>query len=315
MRPEFFTNQYGLIVDYLAEFLRQMRKRTFGDAINKYFSLGRDLNQRDTIAVKHTVSGLLKLLYPNEAYDKEAVRRCLEYALECRRRVKEQLKKIGGMEFYDVHFTYVDSDSMDEQHVSVPEQASGGLIPAGLLNPGVLHAIASGTTGRLGVYRLETQITSGTGKLTISGLGLNAQAKEGIKVGFDFFRANAASVSAAAKPGEFNFHLQVTDLLNNGPSPRLTLASFLCLNSGLLNVPVLSQVVVLGTMSIGGTISRIDSLAGTLQVASDAGASKVLLPAVSVGDIPTVPGELFAKFQTNFYSSPRDAAFKCLGRV
>ena len=105
MRPEFFTNQYGLIVDYLAEWLREMRKRNFGDAINKYFKLGRDLNQRDTIAVKHTVSGLLKLLYPNEEYDKEAVRRCLEYALEARRRVKEQLKKIGGMEFFDVHFS------------------------------------------------------------------------------------------------------------------------------------------------------------------------------------------------------------------
>jgi ATP-dependent Lon protease len=102
MRPEFFTNQYGLIVDYLAEWLREMRKRNFGDAINKHFKLGRDLNQRDTIAVKHTVSGLLKLLYPNEEYNKEAVRRCLEYALEARRQVKEQLKKVGGMEFFDV---------------------------------------------------------------------------------------------------------------------------------------------------------------------------------------------------------------------
>jgi uncharacterized protein (TIGR02653 family) len=122
MRPEFFTNQYGLIVDYLAEWLREMRKRNFGDAINKYFKLGRDLNQRDTIAVKHTVSGLLKLLYPNEQYDKEAVRRCLEYALECRRRVKEQLKKIGGMEFFDVHFSYIDVETLEEKFISVPEQ-------------------------------------------------------------------------------------------------------------------------------------------------------------------------------------------------
>src|ERR1700732_4066566 len=124
MRPEFFTNQYGLIVDYLAEWLREMRKRNFGDAINKYFKLGRDLNQRDTIAVKHTVSGLLKLLYPNEKYKREAVRRCLEYALEVRRRVKEQLKKIGGMEFFDVHFSYVDAETMEEKFISVPEQAA-----------------------------------------------------------------------------------------------------------------------------------------------------------------------------------------------
>ena len=127
MRPESFTNQYGLIVDYLAEFLREMRKRNFGDAIDRYFKLGRDLNQRDTIAVKHTVSGLLKLLYPNEEYDKEAVRRCLEYALESRRRVKEQLKKIGGMEFFEVNFSYIDLETMTERFVGVPEQ--GGWYP------------------------------------------------------------------------------------------------------------------------------------------------------------------------------------------
>ena len=131
MRPEFFTNQYGMIVDYLAEFMREMRKRTFADAINKFFKLGRDLNQRDTIAVKHTVSGLLKLLYPHEDYDKDAVRRCLEYALEVRRRVKEQLKKIGGMEFYDVHFSYIDLETNEEKFISVPEQGGGSLISDG----------------------------------------------------------------------------------------------------------------------------------------------------------------------------------------
>ena len=177
MRPEFFTNQYGLIVDYLAAFLREMRKRNFGDAINKYFKPGRDLNQRDTIAVKHTVSGLLKLLYPNEEYDKEAVRRGLEYALETRRRVKEQLKKIGGMEFYDVHFSYIDQETMEEKFISVPEQGGGALIPDGPLNPGVLHTIATGSSGHLGVYRIETQVTAGNGKLTLSGLGSNTDSK------------------------------------------------------------------------------------------------------------------------------------------
>ena len=144
MRPEFLTNQYGLIVDYLAEWLREMRKRNFGDAMNKYFRLGRDLNQRDTIAVKHTVSGLLKLLYPNEEYTKDAVRRCLEYALEARRRVKEQLKKIGGMEFFDVHFCYIDQETMEEKFISVPEQGGGSLIPDGPLSPGVMHTVATG---------------------------------------------------------------------------------------------------------------------------------------------------------------------------
>jgi len=314
MRPEFFTSQYGLIVDYLAEFMREMRKRNFGDAIHKYFSLGRDLNQRDTIAVKRTVSGFLKLLYPNEAYDKEAVGRCLEYALEGRRRVKEQLKKIGGMEFYDVHFTYLDSDTMEEHHVGVPEQQSGGLIPKGALRPGVLHAVAPGESGRLGIYRLETQVTPGAGKLTISG-GLSTRAKENIKVGFDFFTANVPHISTRAKPKENNFHLQITDLISVGPSSELTLATFLGLTSSILDLPVLSEVVVMGSISIGGVITRVESLAGSLQVASDAGATKVLLPIVSASDLGSVPGELFARFQTNFYADPRDAAFKCLGKA
>ena len=313
MRPEFFTGQYGLIVDYLAAFLREMRKRNFGDAIQKYFKPGRDLNQRDTIAVRHTVSGLLKLLYPNEEYDRETVRRCLEYALEARRRVKEQLKKIGGMEFYDVHFSYSDLETMEERFISVPEQGGGALIPDGPLNPGVLHTIATAGSGHLGVYRIETQVTAGNGKLTLSGVGSNAAAKESIKVGFDYFKANAASVSASVKPADHNFHLHVVELQNTGPTTAMTLATFVALCSGILGKPVQSQMVVLGSMSLGGNSVPVENLAGSLQAVFDAGAKRILLPMASVGDIPTIPGELFAKFQTSFYSDPRDAAFKSLG--
>lgn len=313
MRPEFFTDQYGLIVDYLAEYFREMRKRSFGDAINKYFQLGRDLNQRDTIAVRHTVSGLLKLLYPNEEYDKEAVRRCLEYALENRRRVKEQLKKIGGMEFYDVHFSYIDQESMEEKFISVREQGGSSLIPDGRLNPGVLHTIARGNDAHLGLYRLETQVTPGNGKITTSGLGSNTQAKEAIRVGFDYFKANAGTVSTGAKAGDHDYHLHVVELHNTGPTTAMTLAAFVALCSGLLGKPLQSQLVVLGSMSLGGNIVPVENLAESLQVAFDAGAKRLLLPMASVSDIPTIPGELFAKFQTGFYSDPRDAVFKALG--
>ena len=313
MRPEFFTNRYGLITDYLAEWVREMRKRTFGDAINKYFKLGRDLNQRDTIAVKRTVSGLLKLLYPNEQYDKEAVRRCLEYALEARRRVKEQLKKIGGMEFFDVHFSYIDVESSEERFISVPEQGGGTLIPDGPLNPGTLHTVTSGSSGHLGLYRLETQITAGNGALKMSGFGSNASAKEAVKVGFDFFRANAQQVSASIKPGDHDYHLHVVELHNTGPTQAMTLASFVALCSGALGKPIQPQMVVLGSMSLGGSLVPVENLAESLQVALDAGAKKILLPMASVKDIPTIPGELFAKFQTGFYADPTDAVFKALG--
>jgi len=313
MRPEYFTNQFGLIVDYLAEFLREMRKRNFSDAINKHFKLGRDLNQRDTIAVKHTVSGMLKLLYPNEEYDKEAVRRCLEYALEARRRVKEQLKKIGGMEFYDVHFSFTDQGTMEEKFISVPEQGGGSLIPDGPLHPGVLHTVATGSAGHLGLYRIETQVTSGSGSLKTSGLGSNTAAKEAIKVGFDYFKANASRVSASIKPGDHDCHLHVVELHNTGATTALTLSTFVALCSGVLGKPLQSQLVVLGSMSLGGNVVPVENLADSLQVAFDSGAKRILLPMASVRDIPSVPGELFAKFHTSFYADPVDAVFKALG--
>jgi ATP-dependent Lon protease len=313
MRPEFFTNQYGLIVDYLAEFFCEMRKRNFGDAINKHFTLGRDLNQRDSIAVRHTVSGLLKLLYPHEEYPKEAVQRCLDYALETRRRVKEQLKKIGGMEFFDVHFSYIDQETREEKFISVPEHGGGSLIPDGSLNPGVLHTIATGSGGHLGLYRLETQVTAGNGTLKLSGLGSNSQAKEAIKVGFDYFKANAASVSASIKVGDHDYHIHIVELHNSGPTTTMTLSTFVALCSAVMGKPLQSQLVVLGSMSLGGNIIPVENLAESLQVAFDAGAKRILLPMASVSDIPSVPGELFAKFQTSFYADPSDAVFKALG--
>lgn len=313
MRPEFFTNQYGLIVDYLAESLRELRKYSFADAIDKYFKLGNNLNQRDTIAVRRTVSGLLKLLYPHGEYTKDAVGKCLEYALEARRRVKEQLKKIGGMEFYDVHFSYIDNETREEHFVSVPEQGGGGLIPEGQMKPGTLHTITSGPTGMLGLYRLETQVIGGNGKLTLSGVGSGQGGKEPVKVAFDYFKANVSRISASAKPGDHDFHLHIVELHNTGPSTAMTLPSFVAFCSALLGKPVQSQMVVMGDMSLGGSVIPVENLAQSLQVAFDSGAKRILIPMSSVGDIPSVPGELFAKFQTSFYADPVDAVFKALG--
>ncbi len=313
MRPEFFTNRYGLITDYLAEFMREMRKRNFADAIDRHFKLGRDLNQRDTIAVRHTVSGLLKLLYPAGDPDKEAVRRCLEYALESRRRVKEQLKKIGGMEFFDVHFSYRDPETGDERFISVPEQGGDKLIPDGPLNPGVLHTVATGAGGHLGLYRLETQTTAGGGRLNVSGLGSNSAAREAVKVAFDYFKANISRVSGSAKAGDHDYHLHTVELHNTGATKAMTLAGFIAFCSGILQKPVQSQMVVLGDMSLGGNLVPVENLAECLQVTFDAGGKRILLPMASVRDIATIPGELFAKFQTSFYADPVDAVFKALG--
>ena len=309
MRPEFFTNQYGLIVDYLAEYLREMRKYSFADAIDKWFKLGNNLNQRDTIAVRRTTSGLLKLVCPNGEYTKDSVRKCLEYALETRRRVKEQLKKIGGMEFYDVHFSYIDLEDGVERFVTVPEQSGGALVPEGRLQPGTLHTISMGASEMPGIYRLEIQSIPGGGKVNVSG----AAPREAVKVAFDYFKANSSRVSASIKPGERDFHTHLVELQNSGAPQALTLASFIALCSAALAKPVQSQLAVLGDMSLGGTTVQVRNLAESMQVAFDAGAKRILLPMSSVTDIPSVPGELFAKFQTSFYSDPVDAAFKALG--
>jgi len=313
MRPEFITKQYGLIVDYLAEWMREMRKFTYGDAIDRYFRLGNNLNQRDTVAVRRTVSGLLKLLYPHGDYTKDAVQRCLEYALVVRRRVKEQLKKIGGMEFYDVHFSYIDLETEEERFISVPEQGGDKLIPEGPLNPGTLHTVSLGSSGMLGLYRIEVQVTGGTGKLSLSGLGSKSSAKEAIKVAFDYFRANTSRVSASYKVGNHDFHLHIVELNNTGPADVMTLAALVALSSGLMQKPVQDSMVVLGSMSLGGSIIPVQGLAESLQVAFDSGAKRILLPMSSVNDVSTVPGELFAKFQTSFYSDPIDAIFKAMG--
>lgn len=313
MRPEFFTNRYGLITDYLAEYMREMRKRSFSDAIDKFFKLGNNLNQRDVIAVRRTVSGLLKLMHPDGAYDKEDVRVCLTYALEVRRRVKEQLKKLGGMEFFDVNFSYIDNESLEEFFVSVPEQGGSELIPAGMPKPGVVHLVTQADSGMTGLYRFETQMTAGNGKHAVSGLGSNTAAKEAIRVGFDYFKGNLSRISAAAKFSEHEYHLHVVELHSTGPSTTTSLAALIAFCSVLLAKPVQEQMVVLGGMTLGGVTNPVQDLAACLQVAFDSGAKRVLLPMASAMDIPTVPTELFTKFQVSFYSDPVDAVYKALG--
>lgn len=313
MRPEFFTNSYGLITDYLAEYMREMRKRSFSDAIDRYFKLGNNLNQRDVIAVRRTVSGLLKLLHPHGVFDKEDVRRCLTYALELRRRIKEQLKKLGGMEFFDVHFSYLDNESLEEFFVNVPEQGGSQLIPEGLGKLGVVHMVTKGHSSQLGLYRFETQMTPGNGKHSTSGVGSNTPAKEAIRVGFDYFKGNLNRISATAKFSEHEYHLHVVELHNSGPSTKTSLAALIAFCSILMGKPVQEQMVVLGDMTLGGVVNPVEDLAGSLQLAMESGGRKVLLPMASASDIPTVPAEIFSKFQISFYADPVDAVYKALG--
>lgn len=312
-RPDFFTNDYGFITDYFSEAMREMRKISYGDAYDPYFKLGNQLNQRDVIGVKRTVSGLVKLIYPDGNFDREKIEEVLRFALEMRRRVKEQLKKIGGMEFYDVNFSYIDKETFSEEYVPVPEQGGGTLIPEGLNKPGHIYTVSRGKSGMMGVFKLETQISSGSGKFERTGLGSNSQAKEAMDTAFKYLRANGNSISASISTTTKDYVVNVQDLNGIGMTNRLTLATLIALCSAALNKPAVSSAVILGDLSIGGTLIKVEELANTLQVCLDSGAKKILLPLSSAADLGTAPAELIGGFNLIFYNSAEDAVFKALG--
>lgn len=313
MRPEFFTDNYGFISDYLAEFLREMRKVPQTDGFDKYFKLGHCLNQRDTIAVRKMVSGLTKIIYPDGNFTEEEMEEILKYAIEGRRRVKEQLKKIGGMEFYDVQLSYIRLSNMEEVFVPVLEQGGGQLIPEGVGKPGHVYTIGNGSNDMKGLFKLETTMAEGNGKFEVLGLSNSKESKESLKTAQNYFRANAKSISHSISVDSKDYLMHIQDCQGVGLDSNVSLPALVAYCSCALNRPTLPQLVILGSMSIGGTLTKVEELASVLQVAFDAGAKKILMPMSSAVDIPTVPAELFAKFQISFYSSPEDAVIKALG--
>ena len=313
LRPEHFTDDYGFITDYLAEFLRELRKEQYGDALDRYFRLGKNLNQRDTIAVRKMVGGLVKLVYPDGDFQKEDLEEILRLALEMRRRVKEQLKKLGGMEFYDVNFSYIDRETFEEQYVSVPEQGGGKLIPEGLCNPGQVYTVSRGKSGMIGVFRLESQMLPGSGKFERTGLGADRDAKEATNTAFNYLKANGSRISGSISVTTKDYIINYQDLQGIGMTGRLALPTLIALCSIALGKPVLSSLAVLGEISISGTLIKVDELANALQVCLDSGAKKVLLPMTSAAELGTVPADLIGSFNLIFYSSAEDAIFKALG--
>lgn len=312
-RPEHFTDDYGFISDYLAEFIRELRKEQYGDVIDHYFHLGKNLNQRDTIAVRRMVDGYLKLLYPDGSFTKEEVEEVLQISLEMRRRVKEQLKKLGGMEFYDVNFSYIDNETFEEHHVSVPEQGGGKLIPEGICNPGQIYTVSQGKSGMLGVFRLESQMFPGNGKFERTGIGSDRDAKESTNTAFNFLKANGNRISGSISTTTEDYIINYQDLQGIGMTGKLALPTLIAMCSIAIGKPTLSSLAVLGEISISGTMMKVDELANSLQVCLDSGAKRVLLPITSASELGTVPADLLGSFNVIFYSSAEDAVFKALG--
>ena len=228
-RPEHFTDDYGFITDYLAEFVRELRKEQYGDSLDKYFRLGKNLNQRDTIAVRKMVDAYVKLLYPDGVFGKEEIEEILTIALEMRRRVKEQLEKLGGMEFYDVNFSYIDNETFEEHYVSVPEQGGGKLIPEGMCNPGQVYAVSRGKSGMIGVFRLESQMLPGNGKFERTGLGSDRECREASNTAFNFLKANGNRISGSISTTTKDYIVNYQDLQDIGMTGELALPTIDCI--------------------------------------------------------------------------------------
>ncbi len=312
-RPEHFTNDYGFITDYLAEFIRELRKEQYGDALDRYFRLGNNLNQRDTIAVRKMIDGYLKLLYPDGEFSKDDLEEVVKISLEMRRRVKEQLKKLGGMEFYDVNFSYIDNETFEEKYVAVPEQGGGKLIPDGICNPGQVYTVSRGKSGMIGLFRLESQMLPGNGKFERTGLGADRDAKEATNTAFNFLKANSNRISGSISTTTKDYIINYQDLQGIGITGKLALPTLISLCSIALGRSTLANLVVIGDISISGTLIKADELANVLQVCLDSGAKKVLLPSTSFVDFATVPADLMSAFQLIPYTSAEDAVYKALG--
>lgn len=263
--------------------------------------------------INQSVDGYLKLLYPDGSFTKEEVEEVLQISLEMRRRVKEQLKKLGGMEFYDVNFSYIDNETFEEHYISVPEQGGGKLIPEGMCNPGQIYTVSQGKSGMLGVFRLESQMLPGNGKFERTGIGSDRDAKESTNTAFNFLKANGNRISGSISTTTKDYIINYQDLQGIGMTGKLALPTLIAMCSIALGKPTLSSLAVLGEVSISGTMMKVDELANSLQVCLDSGAKRVLLPITSVAELGTVPADLIGSFNLIFYSSAEDAVFKALG--
>ncbi len=308
MRPEYFTGHYGFVVDYLTEVWRSFRKTSYVNLVDRYFDLGSHLNQRDARATRKTVSGLVKLLHPDGNVTRDELQTYLELALEGRRRVKEQLRRMGGLEYWAVNFSYLDKETRQETFVAVPEQGGGGLIPPGPLDPGVTFTVGSDQEdGRLAIFRVEVQVAKGSGKLRITGAPSRA-IRDAVHTAHTYLHSQARTLGLGKDPAEYDLHVQLVNLMQSKEGSETGVAFFIAMVSALLGRPVLESLVVLGEMSIRGGLLKVGSLTERLQLAMDNGAKKVLLPAENKRDIADVPSDVLDKVQIIFYSDPVNAA-------
>jgi ATP-dependent Lon protease len=314
MRNELFTNHYGFVVDYLAEALREMRKHNFTEIIDRHFSMGAHLNARDRKAVRKTVSGLMKILFPNGEVTQQELADVLELALEGRRRVKEQLKKMGSFEYYQTSFSYTLQETGEEKFVGVPEQGGRDLISTDPLSPGTVYTAGVTSDGTVGLYRLEVSVSSGTGKLKMAG-GVSGSMKESVQRAFSYIQTKKSELGVARDLETSDLHVEVIDLLGNRVEAEIGVAFFVASYSALRKAPVSPALLVMGDMSVQGNIKPLRSLTEPLQVAKDNGAKRALIPIENKRNFLDVSADIMEHVDPVFYGDPKTAAMKVLGNL
>jgi ATP-dependent Lon protease len=312
MRVEYFTDHYGFVVDYLAEALRELRKHNFTEAIDRHFSLGSHLNARDVKAVRKTVSGLIKLIYPHGEMSRDELAEILELAIEGRRRVKEQLKKLGSFEYHQTSFSYIDNETREERFVGVPEQGGRDMISSDPLAPGSVYTASVDDQGKVGLYRLEVGCSPGTGKLKIAG-GIDGTMKESVQRAFAYLAAQKGKIGISQQVDTTDFHVEGIDLLSNHVPCEAGIALIVAVYSALKKQSVLAGLVILGDLSIQGNIKSLRSLAEPLQVGMDNGARRALVPLENKRNFLDVSGDIVERVDPIFFSDPMTAAMKALG--
>ena len=317
LRSALFTTGYGLISDCFSEFCHAMRKYDFTDAYSAYFSLNRCFNTRDTIAVGRTFSGLAKLIYPDERMTKEEVREILEYAIECRRRVKEQLRKMTPTEFSDVELGYTDNETGEEIIVELPEVSGGTLIRQDAGVPGYVYAVGRSVTNSLGIYRLENKLVSGTGTFSfrnVEGLSRAPRSvRDSITAAFNCFEEHAGRITGRSFDA-FDYSLYFNDLQNRGVSDEISVAEAVGLFSGLANRPVMPSLVICGRVVMSGSMMPVTTdLDEIFVAAANAGAKHIMLPDECREKYERLGDDLKEEMEVIFYTSPFDAAKKALG--
>ncbi|MGO4921399.1 protease Lon-related BREX system protein BrxL [Maribacter spongiicola] len=300
--PSNFTSNFGFSTDYFSECLKSFRKVTYTDALDEFFSLGSHLKQRDTKPVKKTVSGLIKLMHPNGEFTKEDIREYLELAIEMRRRVKEQLKRIGGMEFWDTNFSYIDKETQEEHYVGLPEEKGSNLIENTPLPPGVCYTSTSDGEN-MALVRIEAVITSGSGKLNISGVS-NTQVKENIKNTFLYIKANEKSIlNEQHSLKNFDVSIQVTNMLGASMSTGIGSAVYMAMISAIYKKNLKPGLAVLGNLSVGGAVERAINFADKITMLSENGAKTVIVPMDNLNELANVPASVLGNTDVPFYSN------------